>query len=350
MHKTTAALILTLMVSTPVLACTSFLMDTPDGPVFGTNLDLFIPGDGLVLINRRGVAKAAPHSGTTGEALEWVSEYGSVVFSLAGNGYAWGGMNEAGMVVTTMQLAAGEYPEADERPAVFDGGLPQYVLDTCSSIDEVLEINSYMRVHDIGPPSHYFFSDAEGNCAVVEYIDGEFVAYHGESLPMKALANGPYERAVAAYKGEARWWWSNPGASNERVIACHERNTAFDAEGDTSAINYAFGTLMHYVVAGHTRWNIVFDIPEREIYYRTDRSPAFKNISLSELEFSCAGSKLMLDVNVQAEGDIEELFVPYDSGVNLNVFQTFCARYGIDVPDEDARIITEFFDGFECVE
>jgi hypothetical protein len=38
-------------------ACTSFCMDTPDGPVFGANLDLFIPGDGLVLVNRRGIAK-----------------------------------------------------------------------------------------------------------------------------------------------------------------------------------------------------------------------------------------------------------------------------------------------------
>jgi choloylglycine hydrolase len=323
-------------------------MDTPDGPVFGTNLDLFIPGDGLVLVNLRGLEKQAPHAGTTGEELTWVTEYGSVTFSLAGNGYAWGGMNEAGMVVTTMQLAAGEYPEPDERPAVFDGGLPQYILDTCSTIEEVLDTNSYMRVHDIAVPSHYFISDAEGNSAVIEYIDGEFVAYHGESLPMKALANGPYERAVAAYNGKARWWWSNPGASNERVAACHERNLAFDAESDTSAVNYAFGTLMQYVVAGHTRWNIVFDIPNREIYYRTDQSPAFKSISMREFEFSCDAPKLMLDVNVQAEGSVEEQFVPYDSAVNLNVFQTFCERYGIDVSDEDARTITEFFDGFEC--
>ena len=36
-------------------ACTSFVMDTPDGPYFGANCDLFIPGDGLVLVNRRGV-------------------------------------------------------------------------------------------------------------------------------------------------------------------------------------------------------------------------------------------------------------------------------------------------------
>jgi len=36
-------------------ACTSFVMETRDGPIFGANLDLFIPGDGLVLVNHRGV-------------------------------------------------------------------------------------------------------------------------------------------------------------------------------------------------------------------------------------------------------------------------------------------------------
>ena len=38
-------------------ACTSFCLDTPDGPVFASNLDLFIPGDGIVFVNRRGMGK-----------------------------------------------------------------------------------------------------------------------------------------------------------------------------------------------------------------------------------------------------------------------------------------------------
>ena len=38
-------------------ACTSFVQETPDGPVFGTNLDLLVPADGLIVVNRRGIAK-----------------------------------------------------------------------------------------------------------------------------------------------------------------------------------------------------------------------------------------------------------------------------------------------------
>ena len=78
-------------------ACTSFCMDTADGPVFGYNLDLFIPGDGLVFINPRGVAKQGfpGQAGTTGKKLEWISSYGSVTFNVVGREWANSGMNEA---------------------------------------------------------------------------------------------------------------------------------------------------------------------------------------------------------------------------------------------------------------
>ncbi|MEE8572480.1 MAG: linear amide C-N hydrolase, partial [Gemmatimonadota bacterium] len=157
----------------PTHACTSFVMDTPDGPYFGANCDLFIPGDGLVLVNRRGVEKEGVHDGTTGESLKWVSEYGSVSFSLVGREFVWGGMNEAGLVVSSMELRAGEWPEPDERPGVLDGNWTQYILDTCSSIEQVIETNSFMRVQDSGVPSHHLVSDADGNCVAVEYLDGE---------------------------------------------------------------------------------------------------------------------------------------------------------------------------------
>ena len=83
-------------------ACTSFCLDTPDGPVFGSNLDLFIPGDGHVIVNRRGIAKENIRQSTNGETAKWVSEYGSVTFSLAGRGLAWSGMNESGLLMTSI--------------------------------------------------------------------------------------------------------------------------------------------------------------------------------------------------------------------------------------------------------
>jgi len=40
--------------------------------------------------------------------------------------------------------------------------------------------------------------------------------------------------------------------------------------------------------------------------------------------------------------------VPYDHDVNVDVFHTFCDRYGIKVTREGVTVMTEFFEGFEC--
>jgi choloylglycine hydrolase len=326
-------------------------MDTPEGPFFGANLDLFIQADGLLLVNRRGVEKQSYRTGASGGRLEWTSEYGSVTFSLAGREFVWGGMNEAGLVVTTMELAAGEWPEQDERPALFDGNWCQFVLDTCTTIEDVIRADEFVTVRDQGKPSHYLISDVEGNTLAVEYLDGEFVYYAGSDMPVKAMSNMRYERALYAYEhGGTRWWWSNPGQSAERFAACKARADAFDPDGETPAVNYAFGTLVYHVAAPHTKWSIVFDIADRDIHFRTDRGPAYKSLSFGDFDFSCEAPKLMLDVNAELAGDVAWDFVPYVPGVNLNLFRTFCARYGIKVSEEGARDITGFFEAFECAD
>ncbi|MFH1501854.1 MAG: linear amide C-N hydrolase [Candidatus Eisenbacteria bacterium] len=344
-------LLLTCSRGGPANACTSFVMDTPDGPLFGTNCDLFIPGDGLVLVNRRGVVKETYQTNTNGERAKWTSEYGSVTFSLAGREFVWGGMNEAGLVLSSMQLTTTEYPEPDERPALLDGTWGQYILDTCDSIEEVIRTDSVVTVRDQGPGSHYLVSDADGNCVAVEYLDGQLVYYAGDDLPVKAMSNMRYGRALAAYeRGGTRWWWSNPGQSAERFAACQARAESFDAGRDTSAVNYAFGTLVYHVAAPHTRWNIVFNVAERELWFRSDQSPTYKHISMDSFDFSCDAPKLMLDVNAQLEGDVESHFAPYDRVVNREIFSTFCARWGIKVSEEGTDELMRHFETFECTQ
>ena len=64
----------------------------------------------------------------------------------------------------------------------------------------------------------------------------------------------------------------------------------------------------------------------------------------------CAGDapELMLDVSAQLEGSVEEHFVPYDYDVSLDVFRTFCERYGIEVSEEDAGVLTALYEDFDC--
>ena len=333
-----------------VEACTTFCLDTPNGPIFGANLDLFIPGDGLVFINHRGVAKTSFGPGTTGVAASWVSKYGSVTFNVAGREMAFGGMNEAGLVVGSMELLKSEFPEPDERPPFPIGFWAQYVLDTCATVEEAIQVDSKVRIQDEAPPNHFLIADANGNCAAVEWVDGECVTYTGTSLPVKAMSNMRYGYALAAYKrGGPRFWWSNPGQSAERFAEAQARNQSFDASRDTNAVNYAFGTLLN-VAAPHTKWSIVYDIANREIWYGTVVSRPVKHISFANLDFSCDAPLLMLDVNAPVEGDVERIFSPYDHDVNLRVFRTICDRFNLGISEDMAVGVMRHIESFKCAQ
>jgi penicillin V acylase-like amidase (Ntn superfamily) len=335
--------------ASPTWACTSFCLDTPDGPVFATNLDLFFPGEGLVFVNRRGIAKEGSLPSTTGETAKWTSQYGSVTFNLLGREFAWGGINEAGLVVSTMELKASDYPEPDGRPALGNPNWVQYLLDTCGSVQEAIQADSLVRLQDEAGLDHFLVADAGGQCAAFEYLDGRFVVYTGENLPVKALSNMPYARALAAYKrGGPRWWWSNPGQSAERFAGAAARMESFDPNGDVSATSYPLATLIQVVAAPHTKWSIVFDIAKREVWFRSAANPTLKNLSLRTFDLSCNAPLLMLDVNAAPEGNVEKSFTPYDHDVNLKVFRTHCDRAGIGISAEDAVELVRLFESFTC--
>ncbi|MBN1124400.1 MAG: linear amide C-N hydrolase [Sedimentisphaerales bacterium] len=337
----------------PSQACTSFCMDTPDGPVFGYNLDLFIPADGHVFINQRGMAKESfpSQAGTKGDTLKWISKYGSVTFNLVGREWANTGMNEAGLVISNMELLASEFPARDERPALPIGPWAQYVLDTCGSVQEAVHVDSKMRIEDSTPPVHYLIADAEGNCASIEWMEGKFVCHTGKDLPVKAMSNMPYARALAAYKrGGPRWWWSNPGRSAQRFAAAHTRSVSYDADQEPDAVKYAFGTLVEAVSAPHTKWSIVYDIAKREIWYGTVVSRPVKHISLEKMDFACGGPLQMQDVNAGLEGDVETFFTPYDHDINLETFRTFCRRYGHEISEGEIIGVMKHIESFECAD
>jgi len=328
-------------------------MDTPNGPIYGSNLDVFFPADGLVFINQRGMEKRGfpSQSGTHGEKLTWISKYGSVTFNTAGREVAFGGMNEAGLVVGGMQFLKSEFPEPDKRPALPVGIWVQYVLDTCGSVEEAILVDSKVRIEDSIPPIHFLIADAEGKCISIEWIDGEFVCHAGDSLPVKAMSNMSYTRALAAFKrGGPRWWWSNPGQSAERFAAAHSRSQSYDPAAEPDAISYAFDTLVKVVSAPHTKWSIVYDIAKREIWYGTVRSRALKHLSFKNLDFSCEGPLLMLDVNAQLEGDIEKFFTPYDHDINLKVFRILCDRHKIEMSKENAIGFIQHLENFKCTQ
>lgn len=330
-------------------ACTNFCLDTPKGPIFGSNLDLFIPGDGYVFINRRGVMKRGFGTGTTGKTAEWISKYGSVTFNLAGREWAFGGMNEEGLVLGTMELLNSRFPDADERPPLPMGPWAQYILDTCKKVEDAIEVDKKVRIEDQAPPVHFLIADAKGDCAVIEWLEGRFVCHTGETLPVKALSNSIYQKALEIYqRGGPRWWEFDRGRTNERFTKAAERNIGYQSSSEPNVIKYAFETLTHAVAAAHTKWNIVYDIAARQVFFRSVSSPTVKYLSLADFDFSCSAPLVMLDINTQRTGDVSRFFVPYDHNMNLSIFLSICASYDIEISRDDAEKLMRHIEGFAC--
>jgi len=342
-------LLLPVISQTTIFACTNFCMDTPQGPIFGCNLDFLIPADGLVFINQRGMAKQGLIANTKGAIAQWVSRYGSVSFNLAGREFAFGGMNEAGLVVASMELPDSKMPVPDERLPLTHGSWVQYVLDNCAGIEEIIELDAKVRIEDSSLPLHFLIADANGNCIAVEWLEGKFVCHYGDNLPVKAMTNTIYDDALSSCKrGGPHWWETGRGKSKKRFAIAAERNKNFDAKRDSNAVAYAFETLTDKVAAPYTRWNIVYDIAEKRVIFRSDKSPALKYLSLKDFDLSCKTPLLMMDVNSLVEGDVKNSFVPYDAEINTALFRTLCERYGLVVSEEVVAGIMNVVNSFEC--
>jgi penicillin V acylase-like amidase (Ntn superfamily) len=178
-------------------ACSSFCLDNGDHCVFGANQDNRID-IGLLFINKRNVLKTAWDPGTTGKYARWISRYGSVTVVHAGYQMAWAGLNEAGLMISTMALGETQNPPPDERPPLVSSFWAQYQLDNHSTIEEVIASDSLVRINDT--VDHYLVCDGTGDCATIEFLEGKMVSHSVESLPVKALTNSTYQEALSYWE------------------------------------------------------------------------------------------------------------------------------------------------------
>jgi penicillin V acylase-like amidase (Ntn superfamily) len=125
--------------------CTSFCLDNGDHCVFGTNMDNSLDS-GLLFVNKRHVLKTTWDPSTSGQFARWISRYGSVTVNFISYQMAWGGMNEAGLMISTMSLNETQGPITDERLPFQGPFWMQYQLDTHSTIEQVIASDAEIRL------------------------------------------------------------------------------------------------------------------------------------------------------------------------------------------------------------
>lgn len=316
-----AALGISLALTGPVSACTTFCLRDGGRILFGKNYDWNV-GDGLLVVNQRGLARTADIPDD--KPARWVSRYGSVTFNQYGRDFPSGGMNEAGLVIELMWMEGSRYPAPDQRPAVDVLQWIQYNLDSHATVAEVLAADPKIRVNgDV--PLHYLVADRKGQVATVEFLDGRLVAHTGESLPVAALANSTYKESERFRQAQESGAAPQGNNSLVRFARAAERVEAFDGrKGD--AVAYAFETLDQVAQGSYTQWSIVYEIDRARIHFRTRSHRPVRTLSLKGLDFACGKPTRVLSLDAQVQGDVARHLVPYTRQINHDLVRASASK------------------------
>jgi penicillin V acylase-like amidase (Ntn superfamily) len=321
-------------------------MEYKNGLLFGTNFDnSFRPG--LLYVNKRGVSKSGWPLDEQETPATWTSKYGGVTIHTAPYQYAWAGMNEAGLVISTMQLDETRVPPPDNRPSLVSAAWVQYVLDTCTTVDDIIAAERQVRLNY--GVDHYLACDATGQCLTVEFLEGKPVYHRGEVLPLKALMAGwPYARCFEQRRDGAAPG-SAPSILAGRLARIDKMLRAYQPKDAKADVDYAFHILKE-VSAPNTTWSLVFDLPRRTMFIRTYKNARVRHIDLTDLDFSCRAPVMMLDVHAEVAGDLVDHFQEYSPDVTMRHALQAIKFHKPDIPEETVRQMVQHLESFTCTD
>lgn len=346
-------LFLTFFYSGPLLdGCTTFCLKDGKNLVFGRNYDWMI-GTGLVIVNKRNLIKRADVDPPE-KPVEWVSKYGSITFNQYGKEYPTGGMNEAGLVVEQMMLPKTRYSSSDDRLAIRELAWIQYQLDNFSSVSEVVESDSNLRIVVDSIPLHFLISDRSGQVASIEFIDGKTVFHTADDLPVEVLANSTYDESLEYLRkhkdfGGTKEIPSSISSLSRFVRAAYMVRQYSDSQAE-NIVDYAFDILESVSQKKGTKWSIVYDIKNLTIHFKTYDMPRIKTVNLKDFDFSCQTPSRVIDIDADKSGDVSSYFVEYSTEINRKLIGESFKNTAFlkSIPKEELDHVASFSESFHC--
>ncbi len=302
--------------------CTTICLRSEKRIVLANNEDIFLE-NGMVFTNHVGIKKTALIMPPE-KPLQWVSRYGSMTFSQCGKEFPSAGMNTAGLAIEQMTLLETVYPALDEKPAVKELQLIQFLLDTCGTVDEGLEAMKQVRVSQAACPIHYMLCDRQGNSAVAEYLNGELQIYRNGTLGVKALSNSPYAESMHFHENPALAGnISDPYKKNsiDRFLKAADFLSQMPDTAD-DLVGCGFDAL-EAVKRDDTVWRIVYDVNDLRVYFSTKRFQIVKYFDLHDFDFSRDAAPKVLDMSVDISGNTMRQFRDYTTDLNRTLVYAF---------------------------
>ncbi|MGF7047914.1 choloylglycine hydrolase [Paenibacillus sp. DS2015] len=280
--------------------------------------------DGVYLFtNQRGIAKTALMMPPAKPAT-WISTYGSLTISQIGKENPNGGINEAGLVVEQTTLWQTEYPAPDERSVLSELAWIQFLLDTCSTVQEALEATSKIRIDQSTSKLHYLVADRSGDRAIVEFLKGEMIV-HRDNVPVPIIANTAYADAVQELEtghrdGSHRDEYERN--SMERFLVVAETLQARLDEGEAPNVDFAFEVLAS-AQRKDTVFSLVYNIDLMEIYAVTVRNQERVTIHIADFDFTKETPAQAVDLQSLHAGHVRDQFETYSAAFNHNAVMSF---------------------------
>lgn len=197
----------------PVSACTRVVLKMDDGTVLtGRSMDWMEDIQNNLWVFPRGMKR---DGGAGAASIKWESKYGSVITTIYEIATV-DGINEKGLVANTLYLAESDYGAVGDKPPLCISMWAQYVLDNYATVAEAVAALEREPFRIIAPKlpdgspatGHLAITDATGDSAIFEYIDGKLVIHHGPQYTV--MTNSPeYSQQLAIER-----YWSGVGGTN----------------------------------------------------------------------------------------------------------------------------------------
>jgi choloylglycine hydrolase len=175
------------------------------------------------------------------------------------------------------------------------------------------------------------------------------VYYFDDSLPIAVLTNERYSECLSNWRRRLIPD-DDPYVSNRRFSDGVRALAAGKDLLPEQHIELSFEVLDKMSQHPCTQWNVVFDVTNRTIYFRTKVASNVRYIRLTELDFSCRSIMQQLDVNENYSGNVRSRLVAYSRERNLNLMKNTFKTLGIQRTDEQMSQLVDFFEGFQCAE
>lgn len=315
-------------------ACTRVVYTAPNQTVItARSMDWKTEIPANLWVMPRGIER----NGVAGKnSVSWKSKYGSLIATTWDIATA-DGMNEKGLVTNLLWLVESQYPKYNpegNKKGLAISMWAQYVLDNFASVKEAVDhfkarkivvVSANIPGTEMFTTVHLSISDASGDNAILEYINGELVIHHDPSFTV--MTNSPiFEEQLALNK----YWKNIPGtimlpgtnrAADRFVRASYYIEAIPKTDKMEIAIPSVFSVIRNCSVPfgistpdepniSSTRWRSVSDHKNLIYYFETTLTPNTFWVDLKKLDFSPGAKtkKLSVEKNETYAGESSAQF------------------------------------------